>query len=138
MASNRAMKRGLVLSAAWLIVFAAPPTAAQAPYEVVHSFAGFREPAEPQALLQAADGTFFRMARDGALTTLHAFAGGAEPDGPAGLVEGSDGNFYGTSCCGGGTSFGGTIFRATPTGSITVLHSFIDPHDGLGPSTLIE
>jgi uncharacterized repeat protein (TIGR03803 family) len=52
---------------------------------------------------------------------------GSFPD--AGLIEGSDGNFYGTTQFGGGTgcvaSLGcGTVFKITPTGAETVLHSF--------------
>jgi uncharacterized repeat protein (TIGR03803 family) len=43
---------------------------------------------------------------------------------PAGsLVQGSDGNFYGTTSDGGQFD-GGTVFRITPAGVLTVLHSF--------------
>ncbi|HZT40538.1 MAG TPA: choice-of-anchor tandem repeat GloVer-containing protein [Chthonomonadaceae bacterium] len=76
-------------------------------------------------------GTVFRITPTGALTTLHAFsslsgspsytnADGAFP--LAGLVKGNDGNFYGTAWKGGqGT---GTVFRITPDGIFTTLHSF--------------
>jgi uncharacterized repeat protein (TIGR03803 family) len=58
-------------------------------------------------------------------TNLHSFVGspydGYEPF--AGLVQGSDGNFYGTTLEG-GTSGSGTVFRVSPSGSETNLHSF--------------
>jgi uncharacterized repeat protein (TIGR03803 family) len=41
------------------------------------------------------------------------------------LVQGTDGNFYGTNSFGGGNvNFGGTVFKITPTGTLTTLHSF--------------
>lgn len=73
-------------------------------------------------------GTVFKITPKGVLTTLHSFTG---PDGSAPygtLVRASDGNFYGTTSSGGNTqacSFGcGTIFKITPTGGFTALHSF--------------
>jgi uncharacterized repeat protein (TIGR03803 family) len=39
------------------------------------------------------------------------------------LILGSDGNFYGTSQVG-GLTYQGTVFRMTPTGTISILHSF--------------
>lgn len=74
------------------------------------------------------------------LTTLHNFAGrptdGATPYGE--LVQATDGNFYGTTTEGGagGDCYGGscgTVFRITPSGTLTVLHSF-DGSDGDGPA----
>jgi uncharacterized protein (TIGR03437 family) len=57
------------------------------------------------------------------LTTLATF-GVATGDSPlAGLVQGTDGNFYGTTCCG-GPNAGGTVFKITPGGTITLLYSF--------------
>ena len=70
------------------------------------------------------------------LTTLHNFAGppndGAAPS--AGLVQGTDGNFYGTTTTGGADNKG-TVFKITPSGTVTVLHSFAGPpNDGNGPT----
>ncbi len=70
------------------------------------------------------------------LTTLHNFAGppndGAAPS--AGLVQGTDGNFYGTTTTGGANNKG-TVFKITPSGTVTVLHSFAGPpNDGNGPT----
>jgi uncharacterized repeat protein (TIGR03803 family) len=41
----------------------------------------------------------------------------------SGLTLGSDGNFYGTSQVG-GLTYQGTVFRMTPAGTVSILHSF--------------
>ena len=58
------------------------------------------------------------------LTTLVSFNydNGAYPQ--ARLLPGSDGNFYGTTTSGGGTNDYGTIFKMTPSGSLTTLFAF--------------
>jgi len=69
-------------------------------------------------------------------TTLHSFSG-TDGNGPTALVQASDGDFYGTTA-GGGTNnncYGsgcGTVFKITPQGTLTTLHSF-DGTDGSGP-----
>lgn len=80
------------------------------------------------------EGTVFRISPAGKLTTLHSFcqAGRPCPDGMqplAGLAHSPDGNFYGTTSSGGaGTYCGGvqcgTVFKITPAGRFTTLHSF--------------
>jgi uncharacterized repeat protein (TIGR03803 family) len=86
-------------------------------------------------------GTVFKITPTGTLTTLHSFGltDGGNPY--AGLVQGSDGNFYGTTVdggTGGGCTYGcGTVFKMTPTGTLTTLHSF-DFTDGAGPTGLIQ
>jgi uncharacterized repeat protein (TIGR03803 family) len=40
------------------------------------------------------------------------------------LIQGADGSFYGTSSYGGGVNGGGTIFRITPAGALTIVYSF--------------
>ena len=72
------------------------------------------------------EGTVFQVnPSTGVLTTLHNFAGppndGRNPT--AGLVLASDGNFYGTTN-GGGANTWGTVFKITPGGTLTLLHSF--------------
>jgi uncharacterized repeat protein (TIGR03803 family) len=59
---------------------------------------------------------------------------GAQPDGytPSILVVGSDHNFYGTTVSG-GTSGDGTVFRLTPSGTLTTLYSFSGGNDGANP-----
>ena len=78
-------------------------------------------------------GTVFRMTTSGALTTLVAFnyTDGADPS-PV-LVQGSDGNFYGTTETGGTKSGLGTIFKVTPSGTLTSLYSFSGGNDGAVP-----
>jgi uncharacterized repeat protein (TIGR03803 family) len=75
------------------------------------------------------------------LTTLYSFCpqtGCSDGFGPlAGLSLGSDGSFYGTtgyggSTANGGTNGSGTIFKVTPAGALTVLHTF-DNTDGSVP-----
>jgi uncharacterized repeat protein (TIGR03803 family) len=69
------------------------------------------------------------------MTTMHAFTG-SSTDGslPLGdLVQASDGNYYGTTEYG-GSSNDGTVFRMTPSGATTVMHSFTGTADGSHPS----
>jgi len=56
-------------------------------------------------------------------------------------MQGSDGNLYGTATEG-GSKDRGTVFKVTPSGTLTVLHSFCsddDCADGFDPrATLVE
>lgn len=54
-------------------------------------------------------------------------AGGCCPPSPSVMAEGRDGNIYGTSPTG-GTANKGMIFKMTPAGVVTVLHSFDGIH----------
>jgi uncharacterized repeat protein (TIGR03803 family) len=69
------------------------------------------------------------------LTTLYSFCSQlncADGEYPlAALVQGTDGNFYGTTSEG-GTDGAGTVFKITPSGTLTTLHSF-DGTDGNQP-----
>ena len=93
------------------------------------------------------NGTVFRIT-SGTLTTLYNFC--SQPNctdgwGPRGqIAQGTDGNFYGTTASGGiyndcvdlaGTC--GTVFRITPAGVLTTLHSF-DNSDGANPNGLMQ
>ena len=79
--------------------------------------------------------------RGGRETVFFSFGGGTgDGAGPAGrLVVGSDGNFYGATSSG-GTSNNGTVFRITPTGAESLLHSFAGgAADGASPNgSLVE
>jgi uncharacterized repeat protein (TIGR03803 family) len=83
-------------------------------------------------------GTVFKITPSGTLTTLYTFPDFSDGCNPAaGLALGLDGNFYGTtSTCGEsstGCPFGcGTVFRITPAGQMTTLHTF-DSTDGYQP-----
>jgi uncharacterized repeat protein (TIGR03803 family) len=104
----------------------------------------------PSVLLRASDGnyygatvgggsghgTIFRLTPAGALTTIYTFTAmpglpgnaGADGGGPVALTQGDDGNFYGATTRGGASSDvpygGGTVFKITPAGVLTTLHSF--------------
>jgi uncharacterized repeat protein (TIGR03803 family) len=73
-------------------------------------------------------GTIFKITSQGQLTTIHTFCSqpnckdGATPLGA--LVEGGDGNFYGTTSDVSLSGQLGTIFKMTPTGTLTTLHTF--------------
>jgi uncharacterized repeat protein (TIGR03803 family) len=78
-------------------------------------------------------GMMFKVTIGGQFTPLVSF--GATPSMPVlpeGLMQASDGNFYGVSQLGGANSCGisgapnscGTIFRVTPQGTLTIIHSF--------------
>ena len=77
-------------------------------------------------------GTVFKITPSGKLTTLHRFdyTDGAFPY--AGLVQATNGNFYGTTYGGGANNVYGTVFKITPSGTLTTLHSFAGA-DGGGP-----
>jgi uncharacterized repeat protein (TIGR03803 family) len=82
------------------------------------------------------DGTVFKITPSGTLTTLHSFdnTDGGLPE--AALVQGTDGDFYGTTGSGGANAAGcggygcGTVFKITPSGTLTTLYSF--NYDGAG------
>jgi uncharacterized repeat protein (TIGR03803 family) len=60
----------------------------------------------------------------GALTPVYSFTNGFDGSQPyAGLTPGNDGNFYGTTFSGGTNHFG-SVFKITPDGQLTPLHSF--------------
>jgi uncharacterized protein (TIGR03437 family) len=118
------------------------------------ALAGCTDGSRPRALVQATDGDFygttsggegdygngpaffgtvFKITPSGTLTTLYRFCALAGcPDGEypeAGLIQGTDGNFYGTTAFGGTnggpTGFGaGTVFKITPSGTLTTLYRF--------------
>jgi uncharacterized repeat protein (TIGR03803 family) len=80
-------------------------------------------------------GTIFKITPAGALTKLYTFdfTDGEYPEDT--LIQATNGNFYGTTSEGGPNYCGtpcGTIFSITPSGSLTMLHSF-DSTDGYYP-----
>ena len=84
------------------------------------------------------DGTVFKITPQGVKITLYSFVGGlkdgAHPQ--AGVIQASDGNFYGTTTQGGNGEYNnfGTVFKITPQGVETILHSFAnDGTDGISP-----
>ena len=84
-------------------------------------------------------GTVFKITPGGTLTTLYSFCSrsgctdGIDP--LAGLVQATNGDLYGTTLYG-GASNDGTVFKITPTGTLTTLYSFCSKSvctDGNGP-----
>ena len=69
-------------------------------------------------------GTVFQMTQSGVLTALGSFNGNDGANPASTLVQAADGNFYGTAQSGGTNGGFGTIFKITPAGAITALHSF--------------
>ncbi len=91
-------------------------------------------------------GTVFKITPGGALTTLYSFCSQSQcTDGwapLAALVQGTDGNLYGTTGQGGTytncPAYCGTIFKLTPAGSLTTLHSFDGTHNDLPRGALVQ
>ena len=111
---------------------------------VLAAFNGFNGGLPTATVVQGTDGNFygttnwgegssnghgnvFSVTPSGDLTIVYSFcslpncADGAFP--AAGLVQGSDENFYGTTTEGGALN-AGTLFKVTPSGTFTTLHSF--------------
>lgn len=86
-------------------------------------------------------GDLFKVTPSGELTVLHRFDGtdGSWPRAP--LIRARDGNYYGTTMNVGGPRPGpgcGGIYRLTPAGVFTVLHTF-SREEGCDPETpLVE
>jgi uncharacterized repeat protein (TIGR03803 family) len=73
-------------------------------------------------------------------TSLFSFDGTDGEAPQAALIQGTDGNYYGTTIEGGVNcpTFGcGTIFKITPSGTLTSLHS-LDGTDGSEPKALVQ
>jgi uncharacterized repeat protein (TIGR03803 family) len=84
------------------------------------------------------DATIYKVSPDGTLTTLYTFSDSYYY--LSALIQGSDGNFYGTT----GGGYGrlgwlgyGNIYQMTPSGSVTILHTF-QQTDGADPGVLIQ
>jgi uncharacterized repeat protein (TIGR03803 family) len=110
----------------------------------IYSFASGAPYYEPAGLVQSSNGNFygvaytgsgtqggvFKLTAGGVFTPLHDFVGGAS-DGasPSGFALGTDGNFYGVTQYG-GVNNQGTVYKFTPGGMFTLLHSFNVNTDG--------
>ena len=76
-------------------------------------------------------GVVFKLSKAGGIKVLHNFCSMANcGDGfsPVALTLASDGNLYGGTFGDGGV--GGNVFRITPAGSFTILHSFDSVKEG--------
>ncbi|HMK85308.1 MAG TPA: choice-of-anchor tandem repeat GloVer-containing protein, partial [Steroidobacteraceae bacterium] len=81
-------------------------------------------------------GTVFKITPSGSESVLYSFGPPVNDQDPrpiGALIEASDGNLYGTTQAGGSLN-GGTVFKVTPSGMETVLHSFTaEGTDGAAP-----
>ncbi len=121
----------------------------------LHSFCTLPNCADgdtPQAgLVQGTDGNFygttgstiFRITSSGIFTTLVTL--GADAIFPeAALVQGIDGNFYGTTYYGGSGNCDyngdscGTVFKMTPDGTFTILHTFSGSDGAFPAASLVQ
>ena len=148
-------KLGLAKTISILLMFcAATVIASPAQLTTLTSFTGTNG-ADPQSsLVRGTDGNFygttyeggasgfgtvFKITPSGTLTSLHSFQGpfsdGASPQ--ARLIQSTDGNFYGTTAAGGSIGLG-TVFKITPSGTLTILHSFSGSDGGLPLSELVR
>jgi uncharacterized repeat protein (TIGR03803 family) len=82
-------------------------------------------------------GNIFQLTKAGVYSVFYQFTDGADGSIPVGgLVLGTDGNFYGTTYAGlyntTSSTKDGTLFKLTPAGVLTTLHTFVDS-EGYGP-----
>lgn len=118
--------------------------------ETFYNFPG--APGGDAPLIQATDGNFygttylggsnnlgmiFRMASDGAVTSLVSFnqTNGGYPT--SGVVQGTDGNLYGTTYWGGSNNLG-TIFKMSTDGTLATLVSFNATNGGHPNARLLQ
>jgi uncharacterized repeat protein (TIGR03803 family) len=88
-------------------------------------------------------GIFFKLTPAGVFTILYTFTGGADGSFPNSLTQGADGNFYGSSFYGPESPANvftgyGTIFKITPAGVLTTLHTFTGGIEGGNPGKVIQ
>ena len=136
-------------------------TAMALPAQTFTTLFSFDSAGAPNRLVQATNGDFYGTTSDGGagygtvftiipggtLTTLYSFCSqGACTDGenPSGLVQATNGDLYGTTSHGGAFGNGcapygcGTVFKITPSGTLTTLYTFCSQSgctDGETPET---
>ena len=113
-------------------------------FTIVHSFDGMDGTFPQYGLTLARDGslygttvrggdsnagTIYRIDRYGVFSVLYSFEPAITGASPTRLIQARNGHFYGVATMGGtppspGVFGGGTVFRMTASGSVTVLHTF--------------
>ena len=90
-------------------------------------------------------GTVFKLSPNGTETVLYSFTGGVDGGDPNGVVPDSAGNLYGTTQEGGGSTACnvpdgtcGVVFKLSPSGTKTVLHSFTGADGGNSSAGLLR
>jgi uncharacterized repeat protein (TIGR03803 family) len=158
------MRFASALSAALLAASVPFGSVSAAPVRVVHFFGSGTDGAHPAAALipgthgmlygttggggsggcgkngSTGCGTVFSLAPDGTVTILYAFQNNGDGLDPSALVRDGAGNLYGVTNTGGDGSACdsgcGTVFKLTPDGTETILHSFQGVADGARPDGL--
>jgi len=120
-----------------------------ADFQTLYAFTGGQDGEAPFSVIQDASGnlygatfaggditcqcgTIFKVAPDGAETTLYSFKGGDDGAYPqTGLARDSAGNLYGAT--NGTGDIPGTVFKLDPGGHLTTLHAFQEAGDGRDP-----
>jgi uncharacterized repeat protein (TIGR03803 family) len=125
-------------------------------YTVLYSFSGKSDGCEPLGRLATDEngnlygnasacgefnqGTIFKVSATGSFTVLHTFGASGSQGSNApfgGVLRARNGDLYGTTMFGGDCSTSpagcGTVFKLSPNGSMTVLHSFNGTSDGEYP-----
>jgi uncharacterized repeat protein (TIGR03803 family) len=70
------------------------------------------------------NGIVYQLTTNGGFTVVYSFKGSNDgANSYAGLIQGTDGNFYGTTFYGGSNGFG-AVFKLTPNGTFSLVHSF--------------
>jgi uncharacterized repeat protein (TIGR03803 family) len=131
--------QAIICAALAIAVVLLPPAVQAQTVTTIYNFVGSDNSVDPLGVIAqgrdgdyygvtagAGRGTIYKISTSGTFTLLHTFASdGSEGQSCNGLVLGSDGNFYGTCEQGGNNSNStGTLFKVTPTGTLTVLHFF--------------
>jgi len=114
----------------------------------IYTFPGASKLGYPMGLTLGNDGNFygtalgggankfggvFKITPGGKLTVLYNFKGTPDGETPKGtIIQASDGNFYGTTEAGGVNGYG-SIYKMTPAGALTIIHSFNEDALGLHP-----
>src|ERR1019366_4872959 len=133
-----------------LAAMATAPVQAQTATEtLLHHFASLPQGAYPEAGVvrdpagnlygttvnggAAGWGVVFKLDTVGRQTVLYNFTGGADGGNPSGgVLRDSAGNLYGTTQIGGAVGWG-VVFKVDKSGQETVLYSFTNEPDGIGP-----
>ena len=119
---------------------------------VMHSFTGSDGEFPTSGLIEGIDGslygvtfggpdssgTIFKIALDGTFTTLARLSSSTGPQNPcSALIQAADGTFYGVSKYVGGTNSGGSIYKVTAAGVVTVTYSFSESGKSILPSAVV-
>ena len=135
------------------VVFELSPSGGSWTYKTIYSFTGGADGGDPQGnfvidktgnlyganCLNGASnaGTVFKLSPSNIFSVLYTFTGGLDGSCPTGAMAiDALGNLYGTAFHG-GASNAGTLFKLTPTGTLTVLYTFAGGADGQNPDAAL-